>query len=98
MALGSCGDDSPCGSCRIIRLDTARLDDGDFDIDELEALTKEGNEHVYIYPEDVRDIGRYADVYRQKNRIKCRSGYRLAYRMKVYLWHKGLKLYCSINE
>ena len=47
--------------CRIIGLDTARLDDGDFEIDELEDLTKEGNERVYMYPKDVRGMGRYAD-------------------------------------
>ena len=47
--------------CRIIGLDTARLDDGDFEIDELEDLTKEGNERVYMYAEDARGMGRYAD-------------------------------------
>lgn len=47
--------------CKVIGLDTARLSDGDFDIDDIEDLTEGESEHVYMCQERARGLGRFAD-------------------------------------
>ena len=47
--------------CKIIGLETARLSDGYFDIDDIEDLTENEREHVYLCQESARGVGRLAD-------------------------------------
>ena len=48
--------------CKVIGLDTARLSDGDFDIDDIEDLTEESeSEHSYLCQDSDRGFGRFAD-------------------------------------
>lgn len=47
--------------CKVIGLDTARLSDGDFDIDDIEDLTESESEHLYMCQEHERGLGRFAD-------------------------------------
>ena len=47
--------------CKVTGLDTARLSDGDFDIDDIEDLADSESDHVYRHQMLARDTGRYAD-------------------------------------